>query len=188
MAELRGVLGIDPGLDGAIALLALDGSLARVWDAPVTTVKKSTKGTKRVYLEAECAALLRAARIAVGGNVLVGLERLTAMPALAGTGDARSMGAASAFNMGMGWGLWRGLCVGVGLPYLLVSPVSWKRHFTVAGKQAGGDSRVVAQQRFPQCAGDLGRKKDEGRADALLIALYVMESGRHGQQKGTQDE
>ncbi len=59
----------------------------------------------------------------------------------------------------------------LGVPYLRAEPASWKRWFglTNQGKDA---ARLLAIQRFPSAAGQLQRKKDNGRADALLIGLY----------------
>lgn len=167
------VLGIDPGLDGALALLNPAGVVSEVWDTPTSTAK-SSKGTKRVLLEQSAADIVRwSCDLVKFEQLVVAIERVTAMPAYGGDGERRSMGAASAFNMGVGWGLWRGICVGMRVPYLLVSPVSWKKHFSIPGKQAGGDSRVVAQRLFPTVP--LNRAKDHGRADALLIAKFALD-------------
>lgn len=171
------VIGIDPGLDGAIALVG--PNFSRVWDTPVTAVQVG-KGTKRVLLEGNAASLLRTARM-IGCEAIVAIERIQAMPSFGPEGERTvKMGAASAFNMGLGWGLWRGICTGLGIPYTVVSPVSWKKHFVIAGKQQGGDSRVVAQQLFPSLGPELQRKKDHGRADALLIAHYLRTAERKG--------
>lgn len=48
----------------------------------------------------------------------------------------------------------------------------WKRRFGLIGQDKDA-ARLLAIQRFPATAFQLQRKKDNGRADALLIALWV---------------
>ena len=52
-----------------------------------------------------------------------------------------------------------------------VIPREWKKHYRLSGKDKEA-SRAAAQQRFPTQHDKLGRKKDHGRAEALLILLY----------------
>jgi crossover junction endodeoxyribonuclease RuvC len=53
---------------------------------------------------------------------------------------------------------------------VMVSPAQWKRamHLTSDKEQ----SRARALETFPVCAHHFARKKDHGRAEAALIALY----------------
>ena len=62
-------------------------------------------------------------------------------------------------------------------PFMLVTPQAWKKHSGLIGmpKTASLD---VARARFPDALGELKRKKDHGRADALLMALWLKEN--HG--------
>jgi crossover junction endodeoxyribonuclease RuvC len=77
----------------------------------------------------------------------------------------------------MGFGMWIGICAALQLPYELVHPATWKLKL-LAGMARGKDaSRVKAMQLFPQTAKDLARKKDHGRADALLLAVYGVKYG-----------
>jgi len=59
----------------------------------------------------------------------------------------------------------------LGIPLDLVAPATWKRHFHLLGT-AKDAARVLALARFPSAGRSLSRKKDSGRADALLIALW----------------
>ena len=75
------------------------------------------------------------------------------------------------FNFGKGFGLWLGILAGLGIPHTLVTPQAWKKEMM----QGMGDkdaARIRAQELFPHCVDSLSRKKDIGRADALLIAEY----------------
>jgi hypothetical protein len=42
------VIGIDPGLRGAVACVAPDGALVALWDVPVLTLRTS-RGTRQEY-------------------------------------------------------------------------------------------------------------------------------------------
>ena len=54
--------------------------------------------------------------------------------------------------------------------YTMVTPVVWKRAMNLPKDKDA--ARRMAQQWFPDRASELKRKKDEHRAEALLIALY----------------
>lgn len=181
--SMRCLLGIDPGLTGAVAVYWHEMPYVpttppwTVYDTPTTVVRVGT-GQRQAYLEGSMVDLLESICDLADSprNLMAGLERVQAMPARNPDGSPRSMGAASAFNMGCGFGLWRGMLSALGISYRLVAPISWKSHFGLRGKgQLGGDSRVVVQQRLPAMSDAVARKKDHGRADALLIALYLHE-------------
>ena len=59
-------------------------------------------------------------------------------------------------------------------PMRLVTPAKWKGHFGLSRDK--GVSRGVAMQRFPEFAEKFKRVKDDGRAEATLIALYGKET------------
>lgn len=52
------------------------------------------------------------------------------------------------------------------------APTSWKRHFRLGSDEDA--SRALARRLWPAC-GVLERKKDHGRAEALLMARYGLE-------------
>ena len=149
------VIGIDPGLDGAIAWLDGDGHYL-VWDTPT-----AKDGRHRVYLLSEMRALLLNATVGVQGTHHVFIEKVHSMP---------RQGVASSFNFGDGFGSWKGLVAGLALPMTLVTPQRWQKTI-LDGMQGGKDASIIrALELFPLA--DLKRKKDHGRADALLIAEY----------------
>ena len=59
------------------------------------------------------------------------------------------------------------------VPIQYVTPAKWKGHFRL--NRDKGVSRGLATQRFPDCADLFKRVKDDGRAEAALIALYGKE-------------
>jgi crossover junction endodeoxyribonuclease RuvC len=89
------------------------------------------------------------------------IEKQQAMP---------KQGVSSTFKLGYAFGQ---IVTSVALfrrPYTLVTPVTWKRSMNLPRDKDA--ARRMAQQWFPDIASDLKRKKDEHRAEALLIALY----------------
>ena len=152
------IIGIDPGLTGAVAILP-DGLF---FDTPTASVKKGS--SKKVYLVAEMASFIRSFGDSSDPHSHVYIEDVHAMP---------GQGVSSTFNFGRGFGLWEGIVAALGIPYTLITPQRWQKVMLTGlpGKDKGA-SRVRAGQLFPQLAGQLNRVKDHGRADALLIAEY----------------
>ncbi len=154
-------LGIDPGISGAVALLHSDNS-ARFWDTP--SVKS---GGKREYDGANMLEILVEALRKSGGVSPIRLhayvERAQAMP---------KQGVTSTFNYGKGYGLWLGLLIGLGIPYTLVSPRTWRKVMMPDMAKDKGASLLRAKQLFPLARHHLQLVKDHDKAEALLIAAY----------------
>lgn len=150
-------IGIDPGLTGAIADIDSNGGVL-IHDTPTIQLKKGGKA-KKDYLPLEMATILiDYAPFACH----VFIEKVGAMP---------GQGVTSMFNFGKGFGLWLGILAALRLPYTLITPQAWKKEL-MQGMPDKDAARVRAQQLFPQAIAELSRKKDIGRADALLIAEY----------------
>lgn len=162
------VLGVDPGNSGAIALLA-DEQPAGFIDMP--TVPRETKGNE-INGKALCAALRGVLQHHPGAHVLAIMERVNAMPVVGGKdGKRRPMGTSSAFNFGESFGCVKTALASQNIAYCLVQPAKWKGYYGLVGgdKEAG---RRLAIEIYPEAAHDLQRVKDQGRADALLIARW----------------
>lgn len=148
------VIGIDPGLSGAIALLS-NGVFQGVEDMP--TVPKGT-GRKQQVNAAALAELLRDYDAGV-----IYVERVSAMP---------KQGVSSTFAFGESFGVIRGVASALCMSLEFVTPQVWKRRFRLVG--ADKDlARTKASELHPTAP--LARKKDIGRADAILIARYGWE-------------
>lgn len=83
----------------------------------------------------------------------------------------KGWGTIPSFRLGTSYGQLRATLACVDIPTSQVTPTSWKRALGLlkAGKDAG---RVLALDLFPDQAAMLQRKKDHNRADSLLIAHY----------------
>ena len=117
-------------------------------------------------------SLLRS--LCVGIDVMVTIEKVQAMPGSDGKGGRQSMGATSAFNFGLGFGMWLGILAALEIPHQQVHPATWKAAVMRDSTKDKDASRVKAMQMYPKTAKDLTRKKDHGRADALLMAVWAM--------------
>ena len=149
------VIGIDPGLSGAIAFLP-DEWVPWVEDMPVTGHSKSGF-VKRAVDVVALAKMLEPFGIA--GQSRVFLERVNAFP---------GQGVGSMFSLGMSfWGV-AGVIAALGMPLELIESKDWKAHYRLNKDKEM--SRALASRYYPMI--DLTRKKDHGRAEALLIARY----------------
>ena len=89
------------------------------------------------------------------------IERQQAMP---------KQGVVSTFKLGYGFGQIVSTCALSRSPFTLVTPNNWKRAMNLPKDKDA--ARRLAQQWFPQLADRLKRKKDEHRAEALLIGMF----------------
>ena len=150
-------IGIDPGLNGAIAFLDTEKGHLSVVDMPTFEVKRNNKA-KREVNAAGLAHVLAVAQKVQG----IVLERVGAMP---------GQGVTSVFSFGRSVGLVEGVLAAYLLPVSIVTPQAWQKAAGVRGGKDG--SRMRACELFPNYAGLFARKKDDGRADAAIMAWYA---------------
>lgn len=156
------VVGVDPGLTGAVASIDNTGGGILFYDTPTLQVK-SGKSYKNVIDMPAAVRILQELK----PTYLV-IEKVQAMPG----GGERSMGATSAFNFGMGFGIWLGIIAAMKIPYEQVHPATWKAKLMAGMTKDKDASRLRAMQIYPDVADRLNLKKHHGRADALLLATY----------------
>lgn len=154
-------IGVDPGLRGALACLA-NGDLFDVEDMPTRVVGKRANGKDKhqVDIVAVAATFLRwGLSCDRGATPTVVIEKVQASP---------GAGATSMFTFGEGFGQLVGLCAGLGWVWTLAPPHVWKGALGLSSDK--DRSRLLATDRFPDWAGEFVRKRDDGRAEAALIA------------------
>ena len=153
------ILGIDPGISGALAFLSQGGKVAYLFDMPIMQTGGANAKAKNVVNGAALAKIFRAQPIR---RCL--LERISTMP---------GQGVATQGSMMRGFGTIDGVLQAIGISYELVSPVSWKKHFGLKGGPENKEvSRTLAQRWYPEA--DLSLKKHHNRAEAILIARWGM--------------
>lgn len=159
------ILGVDPGLDGAIAVL--DGSrVVEVYDIPTFDVTVGGKAgeTRKKRRRLDTRSLydwLAAQAAGVSGAVL---EEVHASP---------QMGVSSAFTFGRTVGEISACIRCAGIPLDFVAPQKWKRDLRVGADK--DEARMRATDLMPDAAGQWARKKDHNRAEAALIAWWAKE-------------
>lgn len=164
----RLTFGVDPGLSGAIATL-IDGEPGPIIDMPTMDDGHGHNEVDALAIRRFVAELMTAHP---GAYISACIERVRAMPNKQKPGEApRTMGAQSSFNFGDGFGQVKAVFRVMRIPTTLVEAMSWKRKFGLIGK-GKDEARLLAIARFPSIADQLKRKKDGGRADSLLLALY----------------
>jgi len=141
-------IGIDPGASGAIAMLDMDGMLTSVVDMPYAD---------GAVLAPNLASLL----LAGNGPRVAWVERAQPMP---------RQGIASTFRYGCGYGVVLGCLGALSIPLHTVPPSRWKAAAGLSRDKAASRRRAV--ELWPHMAHHFARVKDDGRAEAALIALH----------------
>jgi crossover junction endodeoxyribonuclease RuvC len=159
------IIAIDPGASGAIAIFA-DGQPAAVHDMPTMPRKASGQEVNGAAL----ADLLRdVRRNNSGASFSAVVELVHARPA--GLGGVRAAGNSSSFRFGEALGVVKGVLAALGIARTDVTPQAWKRRYGLSGADKDV-SRTRAIELWPALADRLARKKDDGRAEALLIGAF----------------
>lgn len=157
-------IGIDPGLRGAVALIA--GDRLKVYDMP--TLEYVIAGKKKrseidihrlykIFFTASCPLQ----------DPVCYLEGVAGMPGMGGT---------QMFAFGQAYGMTKAAIALSHIPYEIISPQKWKNHYGLTRDKAG--SFEMASEIFPDFKHLWTRKKDDGRAEAALIANYARELTR----------
>lgn len=149
------ILACDPGLHGALAWT--DGNLLSVRDMPTRTVIVSGK-ERLAICETGVEKLLRTAQLHARWLII---EQVGGMPGQSGP---------AAFNFGYGVGIVTGIAQTLGYQIEKAAPSRWKGALGVPASKDG--ARARATDFWPRHAGLWQRKKDDGRAEAALLAWY----------------
>lgn len=144
-------IGIDPGQRGGYAIIAESETGKAVFAYP---------WDDNFFVFEMCAIVQRK-----GEGIIAAIEKVGAMP---------HQGVTSMFNFGKSAGYIEGVLSALGIPYQLVPPATWKREFSLIGKDKRA-SVEVCRKLFPDV--DLKRTErckteSDGKAEALLLAEW----------------
>jgi crossover junction endodeoxyribonuclease RuvC len=148
------IFAIDPGITGAWAVLGHAGEFLGTGDMP--RFAKLINGV-------ELASIVRSY-----APMTVVIERVHAMP---------KQGVSSTFAFGTSYGIAIGIACGTAAALHYVTPNQWKKHFRLPSGSKDA-SREKAVQLFPEAHRYFTLKKHHGRADALLLAKFFLETGK----------
>ena len=154
------IIGIDPGLSGAIAILE-NNKVLNVFDMPVMSEGKKNKR------QLNSALLSNLIKENIGNTeVAIVVEQVNAMP---------GQGVTSMFNFGQTFGAIKGICAALELPIFFVRPSKWKKHFDLINSSKDS-SRTKVIEMYPKMSNLLSKKKDVNKSDAILIARFFSET------------
>lgn len=153
------IIGIDPGLDGGIAILS--GSSIELLESIPTESKGGF--IKRQVDAQKLSNILR-----VYPDAICYLEGVASRP---------GQGVASVFSFGDTYGTIRGVLGALNIPTYTVIPSRWKKELKISSKE---DSLKASKDLFNVPF----KKKDHNIAEALLIAYY----GQQERKKDGQDD
>jgi crossover junction endodeoxyribonuclease RuvC len=162
------ILGVDPGISGALALLDPTkrsgnypyGRLLGVWDMPTTKVRL---GNKRTVDPWGVDMILTAQ----GGSVSIGLAVVEEVGVMSGHEGRKSM-----FNFGQSYGLVQGVIATHYIEIQLAKPGVWKSLLNLSPDKR--TSLNMVRKLFPNEKDRFSRVKDHGRAEALLLAVCAV--------------
>ena len=155
------VLGIDPGITGGLAIVEITDVSTIVIDA-IDVPVIGTGAKERV----ESIAIQK--WIGQHQPALACIERAQSMP---------KQGSSSGFKYGRAVGALEAAIALSGVPVQIIEPSVWKRALHLPGKDKEA-ARQRALELFPAAHALLARKKDHGRAEACLIALFGLKNSR----------
>ena len=156
------IIGIDPGLSGAIAVLE-NNKVLSIFEMPVMSEGKKNK---RQLNSAQLVKLLKE-NISKNEEVSVVVEQVNAMP---------GQGVTSMFNFGQTFGAIKGISATLKLPIFFARPSKWKKHFELINSSKDA-SRTKVIEMYPSFAEKLSKKRDVNKSDAILIARFFSETG-----------
>ena len=157
------IIGIDPGISGSICFFN-DGKILDVIEMP--TMNDGKKNKKQVNGSQIFNEISKKISALEKKQIKVVIEQVSAMP---------GQGVTSMFNFGQSFGVLKGICSAMQLSVHFVRPAKWKKYFGLI-KTEKDASRTKVIEIFPYISGQLSRKKDSNKADAILIATYYHET------------
>jgi len=147
------VLGVDPGLTGAVALWDTALDILVVRDMPVAVMSHNTR---REVVPEWLANFVREF-----APDLAWLERVHSMP---------KQGVSSVFSLGTSYGMARGVLAALQIDTHLVPPFEWKRALKLSADKSA--ARALASRLFAAHASEFQRVRDDGRAEAALLTHF----------------
>ena len=155
------IIGIDPGLSGAVAVLE-NNKVLNIYDMPVMSEGKKNK---RQLNSALLVDLIKE-NILENEEVIVVVEQVNAMP---------GQGVTSMFNFGQTFGAIKGISAALELPIFLVRPSKWKKYFELINSSK--DTRRKKDiEMYTKLSNQKKKKKDVNKSDAILIARFFSET------------
>ena len=165
-------IGLDPGVEGAIALLTGKREIV-IMDMPALTVAIGKK--KHSYVDPHeikrrlCALVDQARNLDL--QPIACLEDVHGTPQVFKGGKPIGKGPIAQFSLGNSKGHLEMALAFLDIPIFRVRPEVWKKAMGLLGREKDASIKL-AKELFPEAAEDLQYKTKDGRAEALLLAGY----------------
>ena len=163
---MTSTIGIDPGLDGAVACLDEHGEIEDIFDMPTIVVGKRKSGKHKRQLDA-----------AMIGGILAAWQEDSPLTAVMEQVNASpGMGSVSAFTFGESVGILKGVLGALMIPLTVVTPKAWKGYYELpGGREQKRASLELANAQWSHLADREWFRlvKHADRAEAALLALYA---------------
>ena len=160
--------GIDPGFTGAVGIIDDKGNMIDVIDCPLLIVK--TGKHKIVNLKR-----VEETRKRVSGTLLTEILRpYKDIPFIIEHSQSMpGQGSVSTFNYGEGYGVYRGVLEALGINYIEVNASIWKNKMKLNSDKYYSIEK--ARELIMGCKDKVKLRKHDGRAESLLLSLYLKE-------------
>lgn len=150
------VIGIDPGFSGAICFYS-SPDVMKIYDLPLKQYMNRTQ------IDAEAfAKLIKQTARQIDFAVI---EDVHAMP---------GQGVTSMFRFGYNAGILLGVLCALNIKVLRLKPAAWKSALGLGRDKKA--SLALAIKYFPKYRDDFKRARDDGRAEAALLAHFAFDS------------
>jgi crossover junction endodeoxyribonuclease RuvC len=150
------LLGVDGGIRGGLAIVSIDNDFASQLVHAIDIPVIGAGAKERVDVQAIRDWIVQHA------PQHAFIERAQAMP---------KQGASSGFKYGRAVGAIEAAVTCCAIPLTIIEPSMWKKFHQLRGGDKES-SRQRCLQPFPAAHALLARKRDHGRAEAALIAVY----------------
>lgn len=155
------LMGIDPGLSGAVAVVDMDSNtIIDMIDLPV--FQKPTESRKQGYFE-----MLDVHKLS---SLIDMYAPMVAVAFLEEPGAMAEQGLGSTFRFGHVCGQIHGVLAGHYIPVVPIKPAVWKSALALSGDK--NLSRLRADMEFPAAKELWTLKKHDDRAEAALLTVY----------------
>ena len=148
------IVGIDPGFSGAIAFFDSATRQLKIRDLPIKKIMNRRQIDARAFSQI--------IKPFIPYIKFAAIEDVHAMP---------GQGVVSTFRFGYNAGILLGVLEAHRIQVLRVNPSSWKSALNLSSNKK--DSLKLAIKKFPIYKAYFARMKDDGRAEAALIASYA---------------
>ncbi len=154
---MTGIIGIDPGLSGAISVILNNQELI-VYDMPVVPKPYGKGNMVSPQLLSDIISGIKE-KHSISNSII---ESVSAM---------KGQGVSSMFSFGRTLGTIEGVIASHKISINYVTPQKWKKEFGLIGKDKDA-ARGKVLSLYPTYSDLFKRKKDVDRADATLIGLF----------------